>query len=75
MHLNVLPHVLCIITKTLFHKLREIQVNISDGIWHHICFAWTLPWPLKVYKDGQEAGKVADYVGTQSVPGKTKLYI
>ena len=66
--------ILCIITKTaLFHKLRDIQVNISDGVWHHVCFVWTLP--LKVYKDGQEVGKVDDYVGIQSIPGTTKLYI
>ena len=45
-------------------------MNISDGVWHHICFVWTLS--LKVYKDGQEVGQVDDYIGIQSIQGKTK---
>ena len=45
-------------------------MNISDGVWHHICFVWTLP--LRVYKDGQEVGQVDDYIGIQSIQGKTK---
>ena len=62
---------LCIITKpALFHKLREIPVNISDGVWHHVCIVWTRP--LRVYEDGQEVGKVDDYIGIQPIPGKTK---
>ena len=63
--------ILCIITKPeLFHKLREIPVNISDGVWHHVCIVWTIS--LRVYKDGQEVGQVDDYIGIQSIPGKTK---
>ena len=60
-----------IITKPeLFHKLREIPVNISDGVWHHVCIVWTRP--LRVYRDGQEVGKVDEHIGIQSIPGKTK---
>ena len=60
-----------IITKPeLFHKLREIPVNISDGVWHHVCIVWTRP--LRVYRDGQEVGQVDEHIGIQSIPGKTK---
>ena len=63
--------ILCILTKPeLFHKLRESPVNISDGVWHHVCIVLTIS--LRVYKDGQEVGKVDDYIGIQSIPGKTK---
>ena len=64
MHLSVFA------SYTLFHKRRELHVNISDGVWHHVCFVWTIP--LRVYKDGQEVGQVNNYNGTQSIPGKPK---